>query len=276
MTILPEAKKLDLSVSIPFQCFENGIDGVDRESDDVLKVKLGKKAKMYITDAQNRFKYQYFELEEEDVAGKIIKSVPSCLKVPKYADKLFEGPYIENVDAAVAKYIFEKIIGYSNYFSAPVIIIRDRNGDVVDIVKYRPSREGYENLPKYLQEKSVNKPNGRGESFLYPFQIEMERLIKKEGFVFVGEGLKNSVNALIRSIPYISIESTSNVRNQALLNYVKELFRKGVVVYGAMDGDAAGEKAFNAMKDQMAFSIDNLLDFDSGLDFTDYIRKERI
>ncbi len=43
-----------------------------------------------------------------------------------------------------------------------------------------------------------------------------------------------------------------------------------------MDGDAAGEKAFDAIQSQLAFSIDNLLDFDSGLDFTDYLRKEQL
>ncbi len=276
MTILPEAKKLDLDITIPLATFENAVDGEDRESDDLLKVKLGKKAKRYIAESQNRFKYRCFELEEADCNGDLIKSVPSCLKVPKYAEKLFEGSYVENIVAPVAKYVFGTVIGYCNYFSAPVIIIRDRNGDVVDIVKYRPFRDGYEKLPKYLQEKSINKPEGRGEHFLYPFQIEMERLIKKQGFVFVGEGLKNAVNALVRSVPYISIESTSNVKNQKLIDYINKCFQNGVVIYGAMDGDAAGEKAFDAIQSQLAFSIDNLLDFDSGLDFTDYLRKEQL
>ena len=273
---IPEAKKLDLDISIPLATFENGVNGIDRESDDLLKVKLGKRAKRYIAESQNRFKYRCFELEEEDRNGNIIKSVSSCLKIPEFSEKLFEGPYIENIDAPVAQYVFRTVIGYCNYFSAPVIILRDRNGDVVDIVKYRPFRDGYENLPKYLQEKSINKPEGRGEHFLYPFQIEMERLIKKEGLVIVGEGLKNAVNALIRSVPYISIESTSNVKNQNLIEYINKLLQDGVVVYGAMDGDAAGEKAFNAMQSQLVFSIDNLLDFDSGLDFTDFLRKEKL
>ncbi len=276
MSTLPEAKKLDLNFSISLATFENAVNGVDRESDNVLKVKLDKKAKMYITDVPNRFKYQCFELEEEDSKGNLIKSVPSCLKVPEFAEKLFEGTYVEYVDAPVAKYIFGTVIGYCNYFAAPVIILRDRNGDVVDNVKYRPFRDGYETLPKYLQEKSINKPEGRGKDFLYPFQMEMERLIKKEGFVFIGEGLKNAVNALIRSVPYISIESASNVKNQQLIDYINKWFQDGVVVYGAMDGDAAGEKAFNAVASQMAFSIENLLDFESGLDFTDYLRKEKL
>ena len=275
-SILPEAKKLDINISIPFSSSENGVNDADKESDAVLKGRLNKKAKMYIIDAHNRFKYQCFELEEEDCNGNIIKSVPSCLKVPKFTEKLFEGTYIENVSAPVANYIFGTVIGYCNYFSATVINLRDRNGDVVDIVKYRPFRGERENLPKYIQEKSINKPDGRGEHFLYPFQIEMERLIKKEGFVFVGEGLKNAVNSLIRSIPYISIESTSNVKNDKLIAYVNKLLQDGVVVYGAMDGDTAGEEAFNAIKSQLAFSIDNLLDFDSGLDFTDYLRKEKL
>jgi len=48
----------------------------------------------------------------------------------------------------------------------------------------------------------------------------------------------------------------------------------GVKVYGAMDGDAAGQKAFVAINDKLNLPIANLLSFDSGLDFTDYIKME--
>ncbi len=274
MSTLPFPMKLDVAPLLNLVESHRSKENVDRLPDATLISRLKRKADTYLK-ATKRFSYRQFPLKEEDSKGNIIKS-SDLLMVPKQLEKLFEGAYIEGVTKDVAEYILCTKIGFDDFFSCPVIIIHDANGNVVDIVKYRPSRDGYEKLPKYLQEKSVNKPNGRGKSFLYPFQIEMERLIKKEGFVFIGEGLKNAVNALIRSIPYISIESTSNVKNDKLVAYVNKLFQNGVLIYGALDGDAAGEKAFNAIANQMAFSIENLLDFESGLDFTDYLRKEQL
>ncbi len=274
MSTLPIPMKLTIAPLLDLVESHQAKDDTDRLPDVVLRSRLKGKADDYL-QSEKSFTWQCFLLEEEDVNGTIIKSIP-MLMIDKRFEKLFEGTYIEDITEDVSKYVFNNIIGFDNFFFSPVIIIRDTNGDVVDLVKYRPQKEGYENLPKYLQEKSINKPEGRGKNFLYPFQIEMERLIKKEGFVFIGEGLKNAVNALIRSVPYISIESTSNVKNDKLIAYVNKLFQDGVVVYGAMDGDAAGEKAFNAISNKLAFSIENLLDFESGLDFTDYLRKEQL
>ena len=196
------------------------------------------------------------------------------LKVPAYTEKLFEGSYIENVTESVAAYVFGKIIGKDNYFNCLCINVMDRQGDVVDIVKYRPARSGYENLPKYLNEKLENKPKQRGEHFLYPFQREMERLIEKEGFLFIGEGLKNSVNAMIRSVPFLSIESTSNASNRKIIAYINELSKKGITFYGMLDGDRAGKKALDVLNSLLDRPLSNMLDFESGLDFIDYIRKE--
>jgi len=273
---LPLAKKLKLAKSVEFSDFGHTSKNHEREPDEVLKKRLGKKAKLFLQNAQKHQQYRCFQYQEEDMSSNVIFRIASKMKVPIYAEKLFEGAYIDGISQSVADYVFGKQIGYDEYFNCPTIIIRDTKDEVVDLVKYRPSRDGYENLPKYLQEKSINKPEGRGKNFMYPFQIEMERLIKKEGFVFLGEGLKNAVNALIRSVPYISIESTSNIKNDNFVAYVNKLFRDGVVVYGAMDGDTAGEKAFNTINDKLIFSIENLLDFESGLDFTDYLRKEQL
>ncbi len=104
----------------------------------------------------------------------------------------------------------------------------------------------------------------------------MERLINKERYVFVGEGLKNALNARIRSIPFISIESTSNAANRQIAEYVNKLYQRGIQIYGAMDGDGAGKKAFNEINKLLTGSIRNLIDFDADIDFTEYLRKEQI
>lgn len=272
---LPPAKKLDFETAVTLNSFDKSVNNIDRLPDDVLKKRLGIKAQQYI-DSCNRFKHQCFELEEEDATGEVVRHIPSYLKVPPFAEKLFEGAYIEDVDAPVGRYVFTKIIGYCNYFSALVIILRDREDQVVDLIKYRPFRDGYEKLPKYLYEKSENKPAGRGDDFLYPFQLEMERLIEKEEYVFIGEGLKNAVNALIRSVPYVSIEGVTNASSKEIAEYVNRLSGRGIRVYGALDGDDAGEKAFNKINKLLDNPIINLIDFDSGIDFTDFLRKEQL
>jgi len=272
---LPEAKKLDFDTAVTLNSFDKSVSDTGRLPDVVLKKRLGIKAQQYLV-AGSKYKYRCFELEVENITGKIDKITPSMLKVPSYTEKLFEGSYIQNIDASVAKYIFTKIIGFCDYFSALVIILRDNRSAIVDIIKYRPTRDGYENLPKYLYEKSENKPLRRGDDFLYPFQIEMGRLIEKESYAFLGEGLKNSVNSLIRSIPFVSIEGVSNASSKGIAEYINGLFHRGIRIYGAMDGDSAGEKAFNEINKLLDNPIKNIIDFDSGLDFTDYLRKEQL
>jgi hypothetical protein len=273
MSNLPQAKQLDFEENIDLHSAPDSSSSEERLPDEELKAKLKKRAQEYLGNTKI-MKFQCFALVVEDVGGNIIKEIESEIKVPICTEKLLEGSYIENVDASVAKYIFTKIIGYDNYFACPCIIIRDLHGDVVDIVKYRPHRNGYDNLPKYLYVKSANKPKNRGDFFLYPFQKEMERLIEKEGFVFVGEGIKNSVNALIRSVPFLSIESTSNVDNPKIIAYIKELLRKRIPVYAVMDGDKAGENALTKLNEKLGEKLSNLIDFDSNIDFTEYIKKE--
>ena len=274
MNTVPKAKKLDIENIVKLSHLDNNSKDIDRLHDDVLKKKLRFKAQKRIK-AGLQLPYRCFVLEEEDKYGNIT-SIPSVLMVHEKYEKLFEGIYINNVSQSVADYLFGATLGYDNYFSAPVIIVRDSNGDIVDLVKYRPEKEGYENLPKYLQEKAVNKPKNRGDDFLYPFQVEMERIIKKYKYAFLGEGIKNALNALVRSVPYISIESASNVNNPKLIAYINKLHRSGISIFGAMDGDAAGQKAFEEIKKLLECPLENLLDFESGLDFTDYLRKETL
>ena len=78
-------------------------------------------------------------------------------------------------DPSYVDYIFKKVIGYDSYFNCPVIVLNDKDGGIVDIVKYRPEREGTALSQKYLYEKSENKPDA---NYLYPFQMEMEQNIK--------------------------------------------------------------------------------------------------
>lgn len=270
----PTLYKIDAETMKGWSSSENSTKTDKCLPDDVLKQKLRVKAQRYI-EAESFFSHRCFELKEEDMSGSVT-STPSVLMVHDNFMKLFEGSYIKNVYQSVADYLFDTTIGYDSYFNCPVIIIRDSEGEVVDLIKYRPVREGYDNLPKYLQEKSINKPKNRGEAFSYPFQIEMQRIIKREKYVFIGEGIKNAVNALVRSVPYISIESASNVRNGRLIDYVSDLYKNGIKIFAAMDGDKAGENAFTEIKKQLKLPLDNLLDFESGLDFTDYLRKESL
>jgi hypothetical protein len=272
---IPPAKKLDMNASITLMSSPALDKSIERSSDEFLIEQLNYKAKRYLEEGRRQGTYRCFEYEVINVSGKVVENISSYLKVPRYTEKLFEGAYIKNVDVSVARYIFGTIVGYCNFFSSP-IIIRDYTGSVVDIAKYRPFHQGYENLPKYLYEKSVNKPQNRGLDFLYVFQREMERLISKYRYVFVGEGLKNAINALIRSVPYISIESTSNVKNQKISEYIQNLYQSGIRVYGAMDGDKAGKTAFDTMNGLLERSIENLIDFESDMDFTDYLRKEEL
>ena len=241
---------------------------IERLSDNELKLHLKAKAKNYIKTG-SFFPHRCFELEEEE-NGVITRHIPSVMMVHENFKKLFEGIYINDVSQSITDYLFATTLGFDSYFNCPVIIIHDGEGNVVDLIKYRPNRKGYDNLPKYLQEKSINKPKSRGEAFLYPFQTEMERLIKKEGFAFIGEGIKNALNALVRSVPFVSIESVSNVGSKKIIDYVANLHKDGIKIFSAMDGDKAGRKAFEEIRERFDFSIDNLLDFESDMDFTDY------
>ena len=133
----------------------------------------------------------------------------SNVEVAPYLRRFFESSYIPIDDISRARYLFNYIIGYDNYFDCSVIIIRDTQGRVVDIVKYRPHREGYSNLPKYLYTKSIEKPHN---SYLYPLETKVEKLIDEHNYVIIGEGLKNIIDFFQNSTFHasIKIDKTTN------------------------------------------------------------------
>ena len=122
---------------------------------------------------------------------------------------------------------------------------------------------------KYLYTKSEEKPDS---SYLYPFQFEMERMILKHSYAYVGEGLKNSLVALALGMPYISIESTSGV-NEKLLEYLQSPRMKDIFFIGAFDGDNAGETAYKKIIETIP--MENELDFNSGTDFAEWIKENK-
>lgn len=203
----------------------------------------------------------------------IVKNGKSEIRtaIPNVFRKLFEGSDLK-ADLKMAKYVFKNIVGFSEYFNCPAIIIRDSKNRVVDIAYYRPIREDRE-LPKYLYKANDKKPLNRGKYFLYPFQIDMERLMKKKSYVVVGEGLKNAVNALIYETPYISLEGAANKPKDELAEYVKKLEKEGKVIYTAFDGDKAGKSAYEAFNRAIQRDYKPLFGFDSGYDFTTYCKE---
>lgn len=171
--------------------------------------------------------------------------------------KFFEAEVIEvrhNVFEFFIKYLF-----WDNYYNCLAIKIFNRNRELWKIVRYRP-----ENIePKYLywQDNTV------ADNFV--FEKYMEILINKNEYVFIGEGLKNAFNALLYEIPFISFESVAFVKN---FDFIKKYSNKELI--GAFDGDVAGALAHKKFC-QNFVKIENLLEFGSGLDFTDYIKKIR-
>ncbi len=269
---IPPAKLLDvesLQLSLPFGSDNTSERLPDEEISSILEHKayraLAASPKGYTNP------YPYETLEYQNDTGDSIISRENILLHPVF-EKLFEGRFIPDVSWVTSFHIFGYHIGYDDYFKCPVIIVRDETGKVVDLVKYRPVLPGKE-MPKYLQQKASDKLKNRGEKFLYIFQPETQRLIAKEKYVLVGEGLKNGINALIRSVPFISIESASNVNNPKLIEYLNVYRRNGIEIYGAMDGDPAGKKAFEAIGTKLEKSITNLIDFKKNIDFTDYLRE---
>ena len=130
--------------------------------------------------------------------------------------------------------------------------------------------------------KEEDKLPNRGADFLYPFSIEMDKLISRYDFFFIGEGLKNSFNALVFGIPFISIESVSNDIRVELQEYIKEKSKTKLII-GAFDGDdkldgngnhTKGYGAYIKAKDILGLEFDNLFRFDSDIDFSDYLKNE--
>ncbi|WP_122894131.1 hypothetical protein [Arcobacter peruensis] len=169
-------------------------------------------------------------------------------------------------------YLNKYILAYDEKYQCTKIILRDSKKNIVDMINYRP-KSNKEKPIKYYQLPNSKKPIKRGDYFLYPFQYENEELLKKNDYIFIGEGLKNSINALLYSIPYLSIESVSNSFSDKLISYINNLKLEGVELLGAFDGDEAGQAAYKRFC-QNVIKIDNLFSFDSGTDFTDYIIKK--
>jgi len=193
-----------------------------------------------------------------------------CIYSPFH--KLFETDMLIGAKLSVVQYIMKRIVGYSSYFKCPAIIIRDGINRVVDIAYYRPQLEG-KKMPKYLYKSNEKKPIKRGDHFLYPFQIEMEQLIAKHEIIFIGEGLKNAINALAHQVPYISIEGAANSFNAPLIEYITKLRQRGKDIITAFDGDEAGFKAYEAFCKALGEAPANLIEPDSGDDFTDYLKE---
>jgi DNA primase len=234
-----------------------------KKDNNLLLSQLKNKAFRYLNDlrihnSRPMERYRHFTLEMDES-----KEVAS-LDEPFI--KLFEHSYLE-VEGSRIDYIFQKFVGYDNYYDCPTIILYDLHGNVVNIIKYRPKKDGGVFM-KYLYSKSEDVPES---SYLYPFQFEMERMILKHGFCYVGEGLKNALNALVFGLPYISIESASGV-NDMLLEYLKSPRMKDVFYIGTFDGDAAGERAYKKMS--AVIPMENEFEFDSGLDFADKMKKD--
>jgi hypothetical protein len=207
------------------------------------------------------------EIVHQNKTGYTKKQVKSVCIYSLFG-KLFETTDLIGARLPVVNYIFHHIVGYSNFFACPVIILRDRQDRVVDICFYRPRRPDRE-LPKYLYKPVDKKPAGRGKYFLYPFQKETERLIARNDIVFIGEGLKNALNALVYEIPYITIEGAANRIEGELGAYISDLLKRKEIV-AAFDGDEAGQRAYGRFCERFD-QCPNLLEFTSGQDFTDHI-----
>jgi len=190
--------------------------------------------------------------------------------------KLFETNSIPAIYQAKVTYLINHLLGYDNFWKCPSIIIKDDTGKVVDYIAYRPVKpDNFENWtnPKYIYKNSHN----RGADFLYPFRKEVESILSKQtsdNYLIVGEGIKNGLNALLYSVPFITLESTSNKMDEKLISYIKSYDDKGYKIIAMFDGDEAGLNAFTKFKEQTGLDVNNFLDFSSGLDFVDYLQSE--
>ncbi len=208
-------------------------------------------------------KWGYFTLETEDKNGNIESK--EMIQLAPIFEKLFEG-YLVPSDKKFAEYLFSKVIGYDAYFNCPVIIIRDESEKVVDIVRYRPERDGKPLDMKYLYTKSEEKPDS---VYLFPLQAQMQRMMIDQGYCYVGEGLKNAINASMQGIPFISIEGAGSIK-PSLIKFLQSDRMKGIVMIGAFDSDEAGERAYKKINAEIP--MDNKFDFNSGIDFAEYLK----
>jgi hypothetical protein len=183
----------------------------------------------------------------------------------------------ERVEMNIEKqliYLFNNYLGWNDFFQCPSIILKDNNDKIVDVISYRPTKPknytSWDN-PKYIYKNSHN----RGDDFLYPFQKEVEKALKKKmkkKYLIVGEGLKNGLNAVFYEAPYITIESTSNKLNDKLKNYILHWYNSGYIILCMFDGDNSGKQAYQKFIKEIGHDFSNFLDFKSGLDFVSYLQ----
>lgn len=191
--------------------------------------------------------------------------------------KLFETMMLPPEAKLKIDYLHKNILGWDEYYRCPSIIIRDDNNRIVDLIAYRPQKpENYDNWSDKNKYFYKNK-NNRGENFLFPFRKEFESILFKQTedrYFIVGEGIKNGLNALLYSVPFLSLESSSDKLDQRLIDYIKDLVNRGFSLITMFDGDKAGHKAFENFKNSTGLNCKNFLQFNSGLDFVDYLQSE--
>jgi hypothetical protein len=207
----------------------------------------------------------HFEKENYSILSIINTSVQKLFETDS-----FPIEYKRKID-----YLFSNIVGWNDFFKCPSIILKDDTNRIVDIIAYRPSKpDNYDKWdnPKYIYKNSHN----RGESFLYPFKKEVESILikadKSDRYLIVGEGIKNGLNALVYSVPFIALESSSNKISDELISYIRDYHEKGYNIISMFDGDKAGATAHENFKTQSGLHVENFLDFNSGIDFVDYLQ----
>ncbi len=238
-----------------------------KRDNDLLLANIAKKASellqatppMGTVNLNRRAKEKYSMVEVNGV---------NTIRVAPIFEKLLEG-YLIPSDEKFADYLFSKVIGYDSYYHCPAIILRDESETVVDIIRYRPERSGKPLKMKYLYMSATDRPDSE---YLFPLQAQMMRIILDQGYCFVGEGLKNAVNASLVGIPFISIEGAGNIKPK-LIMYLKSNRMKDVVMIGAFDGDGAGERAYKQMCAEIP--MENEFTFDSNMDFAEYLKEIR-
>ena len=239
-----------------------------KKNNDLLFARLEARAKVYLAATHKKYKDKW-SLITLDINGIINK----VIRVSPIFEKLFEG-YLIPTDEKYAKYLFNKVIGYDSYYNCPAIIIRNESEIVVDIVKYRPERNGKPLMQgskplKYMYSRNEEKPDG---GYIFPLQAQMIKIIQTDRYCYVGEGLKNAINASLMGIPFISIEGAGKIKPE-LIEFLKSTEMKDIIIIGAFDGDKAGETAYKKISKEIP--MENEFDFTSGIDFTDFVKDLR-
>jgi len=219
-----------------------------------------------------RYKPRSLTTENKDANG-LLLSTTEAIFLNSNCHKLFECASLDIIYKDKVNYIYKHILGFSTYWKAPSIILRDSKNKIVDMVTYRP-KDPQTGLEKQGMKYYYKNQNNRGEDFIYPFEILVNHIAQKEKYIVVGEGLKNAVNALLYSVPFISVESTGNVKglDENLIKVIKDFIANDYGFLTAFDGDKAGENAQKEFLSLIGYEAENLFPFDSGIDFVEYMQ----